>query len=500
MGLKSIQNGLNPPCVERLILSPPLSCGRLSVHMQDNSDNRSIRAWVPRLTKGGPKYLALAEALRADVRSGRLKPGDRLPPQRLLARELGIDLTTVTRAFNEARRQGLIDASAGRGSFVRGSAPEASPGPEPRQLVDLSMNMPPQPPAARLGERIQQGLAELLGSATGSLQLRYQDTAGSGPDRAAGAAWLAPRLGPVPMERVLVVGGAQTALYGIAKTVLRPGEALCTPELTYPGLKTVAERLGLRLVPVATDGEGIDPAALDEACGREAPKAVYCVPTIHNPTTATMSPGRRERIVETARVYGLTIIEDDAYGVLPSRPPTPIGRLAPDITWHIATLAKCVSPALRTAYVVAPSLGDAMRLGAELRALALMAPPLMTGLATRWIADGSLDAITSAIRDESVARQELAAKALRGFAYRAHPEGHHLWLSLPQPWHQADVARHAGGSGLAVVPGAAFACDAAPEAIRISLGAAETREALRRGLDVLSALLSQTPGTVASYV
>src|SRR5690606_33982714 len=117
-----------------------------------------------------------------------------------------------------------------------------------------------------------------------------------------------------------------------------PGDAICVPALTYPGLKAAAEQLGVRLIPVTMDAEGPDPAALAEICGRERPQALYCVPTIHNPTTATLSLKRREEIAALARRHEITIIEDDAYGSLPRQAPTPVAALAPDITWHIATL------------------------------------------------------------------------------------------------------------------------------------------------------------------
>src|ERR687890_120854 len=101
-------------------------------------------SWMPQLKNDGqPKYLAIAEALLTDVQSGRLKPGSRLPPQRGLAKALGVDLTTVTRAFNEARRMGLIEANAGQGSFVRGPVPERDGfSPTTAPIIDLSMNMP----------------------------------------------------------------------------------------------------------------------------------------------------------------------------------------------------------------------------------------------------------------------------------------------------------------------------------------------------------------------
>src|SRR4051812_3245573 len=145
----------------------------------------------------GPKYLAIVKVLAEDIRAGRLPPGVRLPPQRTLAKHLNVDLTTVTRAFNEARRTGLIDATAGRGSFVRASAPPASAPrmPDPSGSVDLSMNMPPQPLAARLAERMGAGLSRLAGSAGFLDRMQYQDSAGNLADRAAAAQWLGRRLG-----------------------------------------------------------------------------------------------------------------------------------------------------------------------------------------------------------------------------------------------------------------------------------------------------------------
>jgi DNA-binding transcriptional MocR family regulator len=451
--------------------------------------------------ESGPKYLAIAEALLADVQSGRLKPGYRLPPQRQLAKALGVDLTTVTRAFNEARKNGLIEANTGRGSYVRGKSPERdNVAPAGLPIIDLSMNMPPQPLAAKLRERIQEGIAGVLSSPHGLMHLHYQESVGADPDRAAAASWLGARLGSVSVDRIAVTGGAQTALYAVVRVLARPGHAICAPDLTYPGLRAIAEQLKVRLIPAAMDGEGIDPAALEEACRRESPKAVYCVPTIHNPTTATMTAKRREAIAEVARRHGIAIIEDDAYGALPRQAPAPIAAIAPDLTWHIATLSKCVTPALRTAYVVTPGMAETLRLAAEIRAMSLMMPPLMAALASRWINDGTLDAITAAIRQESAVRQAIASRALQGLEFQAHPEGHHLWLTLPERWRRSDLNLYARQSGLAVVSSEAFAVGAAPHAIRVSLGAALNQAVLERGLVVLATVLSHGPSALSSIV
>jgi DNA-binding transcriptional MocR family regulator len=439
--------------------------------------------------------------MEADIQSGRLGPGARLPPQRSLAKDLGVDLTTVTRAFNEARRRGLIDATTGRGSFVRAAAPELNAVSDAvPPAIDLSMNMPPQPAAAKLQEHIREGIAAVLSSPYGLQHLHYQDSAGSEPDRLAAAHWLGQRLRTVPTDRVIITAGAQAALFGIMRILLQPGDLVCVPSLTYSGLRIIAERIRLRLHPLSVDDQGIVPASFEEACQREKPSALYCVPTIDNPTTATLPPERRQELVRIARCHGVAIIEDDAYGTLPRKPPAPLAALAPDLVWHIATLSKCATPALRIAYVAAPTLSDSMRLTAEVQAMARMAPPLMAALASRWIQDGTLEAITAAIREESAARQAIARRVLQELPFHADPDGYHLWLTLPDGWHHADLGVHARQSGLALVPASTFALGPVPEAVRIALGAAQGRIAVERGLSLLATALSHSPHALSSIV
>jgi DNA-binding transcriptional MocR family regulator len=459
--------------------------------------------WTPTIAgDAGPKYLAIVRALTEDIRAGRLPPGARLPPQRALAKQLDVDLTTVTRAFNEARRAGLIDATAGRGSFVRGSAPPAVVlrRQDLSASIDFSMNMPPQPAAARLAERMEAGLSRLAGSAGFLDRMQYQDSAGTLADRAAAAQWLGRRLGTLPVQRVLVAGGAQVVLAAVLAALLKPGDALGVPTLTYPGLRMAAERRGARLVPLACDEEGLVPESFLECCRADRPRALYLVPTLDNPTTATLPAARRERIAEIARLHGVAIIEDDAYGALPLEGPAPLAALAGDMTWHIATLSKCVSPGLRIAYVAVPGTNEAVRLAAELRALNMMASPLTAALASQWIAEGELDAVVAAIRQENNLRQAVAREVLRDLEMRSHPCGHHLWLQLPEPWRRGELGAHARQLGLSVILSDAFAVGPAPEAIRVSLGAAPDAETLRYGLSLLATLLAHPPGAISTVV
>ena len=415
-----------------------------------------------------------------------------MPAQRAIAEALGVDLTTVTRAFNEARRRGLVEAQAGRGTFISEKPDGSEPAEHVHPLIDLSMNIPPQPSEADFRKIFPQGIAGILGSPRGLLSLHYQESNGAEPDRQAAAAWLAPRLEGVTADRIVVTGGAQSALFAICDLLLNRGDVVLAGAMTYPGLKAVAAQKGLVLEPLTMDEQGIIPDAFEKACREKSPKALYLVPTIDNPTTATLPEDRRRALATLAQKHGVAIIEDDPYAPLRPERIVAMAELAGDITWHIATLSKCATPALRVAYVVAPSATKALRLAGVLRATILMAPPLMSALASRWIADGTLDGITKAIRAENSERQKLAASILGDVGFAADPHGHHLWLRLPDHWRAADFAEHADRAGVSIVPSSAFAVATHPvEAVRISLGVAPDRGALEDGLTQLASLMSQ---------
>jgi DNA-binding transcriptional MocR family regulator len=453
-------------------------------------------SWTPRIEgKEGPIYLAIADAIGAAVAAGELQPGERLPTHRALADALGVDLTTVTRAYAEGRKRGLLQATVGRGTFVRSPAepavrPKTQEGP-----VDLGMNLPPLPADASLQNLLQQGITRLLGQDDMAQLLTYRSGSGTAEERAAGAIWLGSTLGDLDPERVLVCPGAQPALLAILGSLARAGDVVLTDRLTYPGVRSAAAQLGIRLIGIAADAEGLLPEAVDAACQESPAKALYCVPTIHNPTTVTMPPGRRRAIVEAARRHGLRIVEDDAYGLLPSRPVPAIASIAPDISFHISTVSKVLSPALRMAYLVAPDARCAGRLSATLRANVLMASPLLTSLVMAWVRDGTAGAVVSAIRRESAARQKMAQEILPAQSFDAHPEGLHLWLHLPPRWNRLDFVAHLRRQGgLAVVPSDAFAVsakDPPPDAVRVSLGAAANRDDLRRALRFLAMVLGE---------
>ncbi|MGA0530628.1 PLP-dependent aminotransferase family protein [Hansschlegelia sp. KR7-227] len=446
----------------------------------------SAQRWTPVLRPdAGPLYLQIVDSIERAVTAGALREGDRLPPQRSLAQELSVDLTTVTRAYAEARRRNLLDAVTGRGSFIALRKDPSAP------ALDLSMNIPPAPSGVRLAEMVGRGIADLAARSNMDMLMSYHPGAGSASDRAAAAAWLRPALGSVDPDRILVAAGAQAAMAAIATTLAAAGDAIACEPLVYPGLLSIARQFGLTVVAVEADSDGMSPSALAACCRRMRPKFVYLNPTINNPTTVTMPEARRRAIAQVAADHGAAILEDDPYAPFAPEAPPPFATLAPDLTWHVHTVSKCLTPGLRVAYVAAPSTGARAELLAGLRAVSLMAAPLMVALLGGWIREGIAQEVLRGVRQEAAARQALARDILPGTA-QGHPNGLHVWLPLPARWDRGRLADRARAQGLAVTPSDAFSAgDPIVDAVRISLGAVPERARLSAALTTLAGILAE---------
>jgi DNA-binding transcriptional MocR family regulator len=453
--------------------------------------------WIPTISEWqGPIYLRIVDALSADIASKRLVRGQQLPTHRALAEALGIDLTTVTRAYGEARRRGLLEARVGQGTFVSETTARLAADIPVQVKIDLSMNIPPQPVEANLDLRIAQGLAAIRSETSFSAYLNYARPGGSDEEREVAAQWLRPRLPAAVAERLVIYPGTQAVLFNTLLALTAPGDIVLTENLTFPGIKAAAAKLGVRLVGVAMDRDGVQPDALEDACKAHRPKAVYLIPTLHNPTTATLSPVRRKAVADIIRKHDTRLIEDDAYGLLePSA--QPIANLIPERSYYAASMSKCIAPALRASYLLVPDAAAEQMMRNNLQATMQMPPLLMVALLTHWIRTGVADQIIGAIRNEAVGRQQLAARLLQGLQFAARPNGHHVWLSLPRQWNRADFLSDVLRHGLAVVGGDAFAVEgAAAQGVRVSLGAARNRAELAQALQLLAATLRSPPVAV----
>ena len=316
------------------------------MHPPKTIQDEDVPAWLPRLAGNkGPRFLQIADALQAAVAGGALTPGQRLPPQRQLAARLAVDLTTITRAYDEARRRNLLEGRGARGTYV--AAPKAPL----TAILDLSMNAPPPPDGVDFDDLLQQGLAQVLMRADTQLLMTYHRGGGSDAGRAAGATWLAPMFGRLDARQVVVCPGAQAAIAAAILALTAPGDVILAEPMNYPGLRAAATQFGRHVIAVAADGHGMEPARLEAACRRHKPALIYLNPTLQNPTAITMPASRRQALAGIAQRCNVRVVEDDPYWLLADAPPPPIATLVPEQVVYISTLSKCLTPGLRVAFV-----------------------------------------------------------------------------------------------------------------------------------------------------
>ena len=432
--------------------------------------------WSPRLPEtSDPIYSRIAVALERDIRAGVLVPGSRLPTHRELARALRVTPVTVTRAYAQAMRRGLVESTTGRGTFVRSAMArrDALPATE-TDLATNIVSVPLPAPSRALLERA----GEVLTTST------YVTGAGTERHRAAGAAWIGRDTDPA---RVVVTAGTQHALFLAFAATTRPGDAVFVEELTYHGAKGVAALLGIRLEALPLDRYGLMPDALARACrGRVTPKVLYTVPSLHNPTGVVMPETRRREIAKIALAHGLTVIEDDVCGFLLEKTPSPIAAFAPDRTIFITGLGKALAPAMRVGYLTAP---DALlaRVQSALASTILFTSPVMGEMASTWIEDGTAARIVAQKRAEVQLRNRMARRILPHASGDARAP--HLWVELPKRWTADAFAEEARRRRVRVAAAGSFAVrDDAPRAIRVSIGAPLTIAELEQALQILAGI------------
>ncbi|MEU3793322.1 aminotransferase-like domain-containing protein [Streptomyces fructofermentans] len=437
-------------------------------------------------------YRRIADRLAEEILSGRLEAGQRLPPQRVFARRRRIAVSTAGRVYGELVRRGLVVGEVGRGTFVR-----ASPVPSGRALaeaattatVNLELNYPT---VEGQEELLAEGLAPLLRPGALGEATRTVPAAGTPEARAAAAGLLAgPGWRPAP-ERLLFAGNARQAVAGLLAALVRPGGRVGVEALTYPLVKDIAERIGRTLVPLATDEEGLRPDAV-AAAHRAAPlSAVYCQPTLHNPTSATMGDARRRALAEVVREADLPVVEDRVWSFL-HEGGVPLAAYAPERVHVVDGLSKRVAPGLTVGFLVVPE-GRAEPAERALRAGGWTAGRFALEAGTRWIRDGTVERLAGRKRADAARRQRLVAEHLGAFTVRADPGAYYAWWELPAPWRADTFTAAAAAQGVAVTPGPAFAVGpgGAPDAVRLGLASVPV-PVLGRALRTLRDVARATP-------
>ncbi len=441
-----------------------------------------------------PAYLSLADQFARAVHDGRLANGERLPTHRALADELKLSVQTVSRAYEELIRRGLVVGEIGRGSFVQ--TPRREPDPpylpeRPGEVVDLSILKPVCEPMHL--DLLKQALAWLSEALPASSALSFRPNMVFPRHRAVAAEWLRICGLEVSPQNITLTNGATAGMTVALMSVAPPGSTVATEAIGHHTLVPLARYLGFNLEGLPIDDDGIVPEALDEACRHSDIRAVFVQPSVINPTATLMGAGRREEIAAVARRHDIAIIESDVLGPLVEDRPPAVAAFAPERTVYVTSFTKITVPGLRVGYIAAP---DRYMAAVANRQLVSnwMATPLVAEIASRWVSDGTAMELVRWQRVAVRRRLDIAAEMLAGVDYRSHRDGLHLWLPLPVEHSEEGFVAQARLQGVAIAPGASFRISQSPwrPAVRISLGSTTEGE-LRTGLGVVNRLLLGDP-------
>ncbi|CAB3761877.1 PLP-dependent aminotransferase family protein [Paraburkholderia humisilvae] len=439
-----------------------------------------------------PRYKQLVDRFAADIRTGRLAPGTRLPTHRQLAAQQGLALVTATRVYAELDAMGLVSGETGRGTFVKEALLPRGQGIDQvavaADTVDLNFNYPALPGQAEL---LRAALRQL--SSAGDLEalLRYQPHGGRKHERALVARHLARRGLCVTEAQVMLVDGAQHGLATTVMALLQPGDVVAVDALTYPGFKLLAQAHRLELVPLPAAGEGPDLDALEALCKRRRVRAIYTMPTLHNPLGWVMKMRKRRALASIARYYGLLIIEDGAYAFLAEDAPPALATLAPDLTVYVSGFSKSVATGLRVGYVAAP-LEWVPKIERAIRATTWNTPGVMTAIACGWLDDGTVERLESEKRSDAAVRQTIATDALGRLKRIGHPASYFIWLPLPAETRADQIAMALRRERIWVSTAEPFStAKQVPHAIRLALGSVE--------LDTLKDALQRVKSVIADH-
>ena len=450
--------------------------------------------WTPTLIQGKPIYLAIADAMADAIKFGTLRPGEKLPPHRDLAWRLKVTVGTITRAYKEAEIRGLLAGEVGRGSYVRGGSgtaaiPRSDSG--PADLVDLSHSIPP--PVITAAE-FDAALAHVMREPERLSLLDYTPPEGYARHRQMGSRWLT-RCGiTVSDADVVVCAGAHMGLIATMPDIIESGEAIMAENLNYPSLKPSMKSLGIGTIALEMDEHGLLPPAFEQAARNGDSRVLYLVPTLQNPTTHTMPRERREAIVDIARRYNITIVEDDIFRLLDDRvQPPSFYNLAPERTFYITSLSKALAPGLRVGFVATPP-GRARMLRVNQQVANGRAVGMTAEMARYWLETDIADSVISRVIAEFKIRRQVFFEVFKGHKFRCEPGSPYAWVSLPQHWRPIRFAVACRQRGVHISPGPSFAIGAKAQEqnIRICFGQPAKAEDLRAALNKVKDLMVET--------
>jgi DNA-binding transcriptional MocR family regulator len=416
----------------------------------------------------GPLHQQLAAALADAAERGELLPGTKLPPERELAVQLGVARTTVSAAYKQLELRGLVARRQGRGTHVSGTEGAQAGG----RAAELTTSLQRNVLFRRLGQE-QADAVDLLGSceAPGPAIREVLTSAGAAvnvgeladghgylplgylPLRRAVAARLTARGLVTSEEEILITAGAQQALSLLASYYVTPGSTVVVEDPTFPGAIDAFRTAGARILTVPVGEAGADAGLLAATITQSQVRAVYLMPTFHNPTGCVVPPQARRELARLCQISGIPFVEDNTLAelALGNEPPLPLAAYARDAP--IASLSKVFWAGLRVGWIRAPRPVIA-QLG-RLKAVTDLGTSLVSqAIAVNLLADADriLDLRRRELAERLALLQDLLGRHLPGWTWRPPDGGLCVWARLPDG-SSTDLAQIAGRHGVLIAPG-----------------------------------------------
>ena len=404
--------------------------------------------------------------------------GEKLPTHRWLADKIGVTAGTVSRAYQEAERLGLVQARVGSGTYVyqnSGTVSGLSALQTPcatENVIDLCANfaLPPE------HQGLQQALAQVSERLPQLNLLGYQPAHGVPHQLEWAQAWLQKKNLPVAMPRLSITMGGQHGVMLALMVSAKAGDTIACEGLTYPGLAAIAMQLGMKVHGLAMDDEGVLPEAFESACIQNNVRVLYLTPAVQNPTNASMGLARRLGLIELAQRYQVMIIEDTVSESHIDDLSDSFATLAPLQSLCVVSHSKHLAGGLRVGYLVAPET-YADRLSQAIKAQCWSSSSLVVEATQRWIDTDAYTDMVQCNRQVLAHRKQQVEQKLASFGVVTQTASSHVWLPLEDPWRAQDLHDALLAQGVRVLTAQAFAVGRfpVPQAIRFCLGSVRSQ-------------------------
>ena len=469
-----------------------------------------MTTWLPDLASGrGPIYVRLADQIERDIDSGRLPSGEKLPPQRNLAYDIGVTIGTVSRAYALARERGLVNGEVGRGTYVlereqRALAPMAAAAESTRWADNAQRDS-----ALRFNTTAapEIGVAPILERLTAEVCRDHPDAVityiRAIPEhwREAGVRWLARGNWSPAARDVVPTLGVHAAIMAVIGATTAPGDKIAFEHLTYASISRSAALIGRRGVAVMSDDEGMLPDDFERLCAQQHPKLLFLMPTLQNPTLATLPAARRRAIAEIARAHQVWIIEDAIYGGMADDDRPTLASIAPDRVFHVGGLSKAVCAGLRGGWVACPP-NFSGRVHTAHKMVTGGKPFLFAEIAARLVNSGTAFELRRAAREDIARRVAIAREAFDGLDARLHDSMPFCWLTLPEPWLSGTFKNAAATENILIDDEDEYKVgrsDTAYHGVRVGFSTEPDIDRVAAGFCTLRRLVDQGDGAYDSY-